>query len=200
MRRSSLLAVAILALALALPAAAQSPVKTETITPKAKGTKRTAVPAELPEIIRDLTRLPEKVRATRERILEAARTGDFNKVVAVMQANELMPVFSFGGDKDPIAFWQSAYPDSQGIEALAILIEVLEMPFIHVDRGTPQEMYVWPYLYGIALEQLSPEQKVDLFKLVTGADYKEMQEFGAYVFYRVGIAPDGVWHFFVAGD
>jgi hypothetical protein len=27
-----------------------------------------------------------------------------------------------------------------------------------------------------------------------------MKQFGAYIFYRVGIAPDGQWAFFVAGD
>ena len=61
-------------------------------------------------------------------------------------------------------------------------------------------MYVWPYFVGIPLAKLTPEQKVELFKLVTGSDWKEMQEFGAYVFYRVGIAPNGAWQFFVAGD
>jgi hypothetical protein len=27
-----------------------------------------------------------------------------------------------------------------------------------------------------------------------------MLAFGVYSFYRVGIGPDGTWHFFVAGD
>ena len=31
-------------------------------------------------------------------------------------------------------------------------------------------------------------------------DYKDMIDFGAYSFYRLGIAPDGTWHFFVSGD
>jgi hypothetical protein len=35
---------------------------------------------------------------------------------------------------------------------------------------------------------------------VTGSDWREMLDFGAYIFFRVGISPDGVWHFFVAGD
>jgi hypothetical protein len=38
-----------------------------------------------------------------------------------------------------------------------------------------------------------------LFRIITGNDYKEMQDFGAYIFYRLGIGPDGTWHFFVAG-
>jgi hypothetical protein len=193
------------ALAIAAPAAAQKPVKTETV-PAAKAAAKKAKDgkgdkaAPPPEIIRDLSRLPDKVRLSRERILEAARSGDPAKLVTVMQSNETMPVFSFGGDNDPLAFWKASYPDSEGIEALAILINVLEAPFVHLDRGTGQEMYIWPYFYALPLDSLTPEQKVELFRLVTGIDWKEMQQFGAYIFYRVGIAPDGVWHFFVAGD
>lgn len=117
-----------------------------------------------------------------------------------MQSNETLPVFSFGNEKDPIAFWKATYPDSKGLEILAILIQVLETGFVHVHQGTPQEMYVWPYFAHVPLQQLTPEQKVELFRIITGSDYKKMKEFGAYIFYRVGIAPDGTWHFFVAGD
>jgi hypothetical protein len=201
-----LLAV-LLALSFASPAAAQGKTKTDQVAPKpgaaspAKPEQQAAPEQALPEVIRDLGRLPDKVRRTRERILEAARTGDLNKVVTVMQTNEMMPVFSFGGGgNNPIDYWKSNYPDSEGIEVLGILVDVLESPFVHMDKGTPQEMYVWPYFYGIPLNQLTPEQKVELFRLVTGSDWREMQEFGAYIFFRVGIAPDGVWHFFVAGD
>jgi hypothetical protein len=61
-------------------------------------------------------------------------------------------------------------------------------------------MYVWPYFAFTPLKTITPEQKVALFRIVTGADFKEMNEFGAYIFYRLGIAPDGTWHFFVTGD
>jgi hypothetical protein len=194
----------LLTAALAAPAAAQSKVKTETI-PAAKAAPsanagKASKPDKVPEILRDLSVLPEKTRKTRERILEAARSGDINKVVTVMQSNEVMPIFSFGGEKNALEFWKTSYPDSDGIEVLSILVEILESPFVHLDKGTPQEMYVWPYFYGVPLDKLSLEQKVELFKIMTGVDYKEMQQFGAYIFYRAGISPDGVWHFFVAGD
>ena len=153
-----------------------------------------------PEIVRDLSRLPPGAARTRERILEAARTGDLDKFLIVMQSNETLPVFSFGNEKDPIAFWKATYPASDGLETLAILIQVLETGFVHVHTGTPQEMYVWPYFAHVPLQRLTPEQKVELFRIVTGSDYKKMKEFGAYIFYRVGVAPDGTWHFFVAGD
>src|SRR5947209_3464165 len=47
------------------------------------------------EIIRDLSRLPPRAARMRERILEAARSGDPGKLLIVMQSNETLPVFSF---------------------------------------------------------------------------------------------------------
>lgn len=199
MRRGRVIAL-LIALLLAAPALAQSPARTQVVpAPKAKTTTAPS-PAPLPEVIRDLSRLPEPVRAMRERILAAARTGDPAKVAELVKSLDPVPVHSFGGDNDPLAYWKASYPDSDGIEALAILVEVLEAPFVHADKGTPQEMYLWPYFAGMPLAALTPEQKVELFKIVTGSDWKEMQEFGAYIFYRVGIAPNGSWQFFVAGD
>jgi hypothetical protein len=207
--------------------AAQNRVRTETITPPAPAVSPAApqprleapadpVPAAAPakpnpriviapsgspsDIISDPSQLPPPVARMRARILEAARSGDLAKVVTVMQSNETMPVFSRGADKNPVTYWKGSYPDSDGLEILAILIAVLESPFMHVDWGTPQDMYVWPYFARTPLQALTPTQKVELFRIVTGADYKEMREAGAYMFYRLGIGPDGTWHFFVAGD
>jgi hypothetical protein len=185
--------------------AAQTRVQTETIHPSAApeappSPPVATEPAAPAEIITDLSRLPVPVARMRERILRAARSGDLEKLVLVMQSNETLPVFSFGNEKDPIAFWKSNFPDSDGVEILATLIQILETGFVHVARGTPQDMYVWPYFAQTPLKDLSREQKVELFRIVTGADYKEMAAFGAYSFYRVGIAPDGVWHYFVAGE
>lgn len=188
-------------------AVAQNKVKTETIRPPGTAKKFEndghVVPPTgkgLPVIVTDLTRLPPAVARTRERILAAARTGDLQKVVDVMRENESLPVFAFSEDKDPIEFWKASYPDSEGIEALSILITVLETAFVHVDAGTPQEVYLWPYFARLPLKALTPQQRVELFRIVTGADYKDMIEFGAYSFYRLGIAPDGSWQFFVSGD
>ena len=153
-----------------------------------------------PEIVADSARLPPAVARTRERILAAARTGRLEALLGVMQANETMPIFSLGDDKEPMLYWRSNYPDSGGVEALATLIGVLETPFVHVDAGTPQEMYLWPYFARVPLKTLMPQQKVELFRLVTGADYKAMLDDGAYNFYRVGISADGGWRFFVSGD
>jgi hypothetical protein len=152
----------------------------------------------VPEIITDLSRLPPPVARTRARILAAARSGELQQLADLM--NETTPIFSFTDDKDPVAFWKAVYPDSDGVEALSILIMILETGFVQVDAGTPHEMYVWPYFVRMSLPALTSAQKVELFRIVTGADYKDMLAFGVYAFYRLGIGPDGTWQFFVAGD
>ena len=212
--RTYLLAVA-LALATSAGALAEATIRTETITPpqadapasrdpqpavtdRSKPTGHLAPATSLPQIITDPSRLPAPVARMRERLLAAARSGDLQNLAALMSENA--PVFSFSDDKDPIAFWKQSYPDSDGIEVLSILTTILETGFVRLDEGTQQEVYVWPYFVGMPLNALTPQQRVELFRIVTGADYKDMLTFGAYVFYRLGIGPDGTWHFFVAGD
>jgi hypothetical protein len=159
-----------------------------------------AAAASIPEVITDLSQLPAPVARTRERILAAARTGELKRLVAVMQSGETLPIFALSTGQDPISYWKSNYPDSDGVEILATLIDILETPAVHVDAGTPQDMYVWPYFARMSLRMLTPAQKVDLFKIVTGSDYKDMVAAGAYNFYRVGIGGDGGWRFFVTGN
>jgi hypothetical protein len=163
-----------------------------------KGKGHIAPVTAVSEIITDLSRLPAPVARTRERLLAAARSGDLQQLAALM--NDSTPIFSFTDDKDPVAFWKANYPDSDGIEVLSILTMILEADFVRIDEGTPQEMYVWPYFVRMSLGALTPQQKVELFRIVTGADYKDMMKLGVYAFYRLGIGPDGTWHFFVTGD
>jgi hypothetical protein len=199
------LGFAILVLALITEASAQMPVRTETFRPpqsfgKFKADGRLIPPVaqgDTPKIIADLSLLPPTVARTRDRILVMARSGNLQAVAAIVQADET--TFSWSDDRDPAAFWRANYPDSEGLEALSILSTVLEAPFVHVDRGTQQEGYLWPYFARGPLKTLSREQKVALFKIVTGGDYKDMLAFGAYSFFRVGISPDGTWQFFVTG-
>ena len=190
---------------------AQNKVRTETIRPSVTANpagkpNAHATPSDahnaagVPDIVTDLSQLPAPVARTRERILAAAQSGDLQKLLTIMQMNETMPIFSFSDEKDPVAFWKNSYPDSEGIEVLSILVTLLQTGYVHVDKGTPQEMYLWPYFTRMPVKNLTPEQKVELFRIITGNDYKDMLDFGAYIFYRVGIGPNGTWHFFVAGN
>ncbi|HLH97190.1 MAG TPA: hypothetical protein VKW08_18930 [Xanthobacteraceae bacterium] len=152
------------------------------------------------EIPSDPARLPAAVAQERARILAAAATGDLTALTGLMQANGITTIFSHTQRQDPIAYWKDLYPDSDGIEILAILISILDAPPAHINAGTPQEMYVWPYFARLPIATLTPAQKVELFRVVTGFDYRGMLERGRYVFYQVGIQPDGAWRYFLQSD
>jgi hypothetical protein len=199
------LGFAFLVLALMAEASAQTPVRTETFRPpqsfgKFKADGRLTplgTHGNTPEIIADLSLLPPAVARTRDRILAMARSGNLPGLAAIVQADET--TFSWSDERDPAAFWLANYPDSEGLEALSILTTILEAPFTHVERDTQQDVYLWPYFARVPIKTLSREQKVALFKIVTGGDYKDMLAFGSYAFFRVGISPDGTWQFFVTG-
>jgi len=155
----------------------------------------------LPEIIQNLDRLPEPVRRMHSLILEAAKSGVIEQLRPLIGIGEDVTQLSFGGaEDDPIAFLKGLSGDPDGQEILAILEEVLSAGYVHLDAGTANELYVWPYFFAIPLDKLDPRQRVELFKIVTAGDYEDMKAFGAYIFYRVGITPEGRWAFFVAGD
>jgi hypothetical protein len=173
-------------------------------TPPANGgitSPRADPEAPPPAVVYDLNTLPEPVKRMHGLLIEACKTGDIEKLRPLIGNGEAMTQLSLGDiDGDPITFLKSLSGDGDGQEILAILEEVLSAGYVHVDTGTPQELYVWPYFFALPLDKLDPRQRVELFKLVTASDYDDMKQFGAYIFYRVGITPTGQWLFFVAGD
>lgn len=155
----------------------------------------------LPEIVYNLDRLPEPVRRMHDLIVEAAKSGEIEKLRPLIGLGNDMTQLSFGDiEGDPIEFLKGLSGDPEGQEILAIMEEVLNAGFVHLEAGTPNEIYVWPYFFGIPLDKLDPRQKVELFKIVTAGDLEDMKQFGTYIFYRVGITPEGHWAFFVAGE
>ncbi|NRG19726.1 hypothetical protein HPQ64_18705 [Rhizobiales bacterium] len=154
----------------------------------------------LPEVRYGENGLPKPVARMRAQILEAAYSGDIERMRMVLEANEVMPTLTFGEMDDPIEFLKDSSGDGEGHEILAILTEILEAGWIKVDEGTAQEMYVWPYFARYPLSMLTPQQKVEMYRIVTSGDVVDMEAFGAWNFYRVGIGPDGTLHYFVAGD
>ncbi|GIL03206.1 MAG: hypothetical protein BroJett030_31050 [Alphaproteobacteria bacterium] len=155
----------------------------------------------VPAVETDAAKLPFPVRRMRELLIEAARSGDIERLRPFVGSGDDMTLLTFGGiSEDPITFLKSVSGDPDGHEILAILLEVLEAGYVHVEAGTENEMFIWPYFYALPLDRLTAPQRVELFTLLTYGDYEEMLSFGAYIFYRVGITPAGRWRFFVAGD
>jgi hypothetical protein len=152
------------------------------------------------DIIRDLSTLPAPVKQMREKIVEAAASGDIER---------LRPLFGTGGSQtnvmnnefeDPIDALKNFSGDVNGQEILAIMLDILSTGTAHFDVGTPDEAYVWPYFSGKALKTLTPPERVDLLRIVTAGDLAGMEESGNYNFFRLGIGPDGKWKFFSGGD
>ena len=158
-------------------------------------------PSILTPALSDLLLLPEPVRRSRELLLEAAKTGEIEKLRPLLgvgaEATQLSVTDIEG---DPIEYLKGQAGDADGQEILAIMLDLLEAKFVHTDIGTTEELYVWPYFVERQLDKLSPPERVDLFRIVTAGDYEDMKTFGAYNFYRIGISPEGRFVFFVSGD
>jgi hypothetical protein len=184
------------------PGETQSGEPSEAEPPDAPGNGTTGpASAEPPPTIEyDMEKLPVPVRRLREQILEAAKTGDIEKLRPIVDANDEPPQFGFTQADDPIAYLKSQSGDAEGREILAILSEVLEAGYVHVDVGTTEEMYIWPYFARYPLDKLTAPQMVEMFKLLTAGDYEDMKSYGTYLFYRLGITPTGEWSYFVEGD
>lgn len=149
----------------------------------------------------DMEKAPEPVRRIRNLILEAAKTGEIERLRPLFDRGQNATVVtSLSNGDDPIAALKALSGDEDGIEVLAILMDLLSTGYIIQDEGTPEEAYVWPYFVGKAIDGLTPVEKVELLRIVTAGDLAGMQEVGNYNFFRVGIAADGRWKFFLAGD
>jgi hypothetical protein len=160
-----------------------------------EGTPPSVTP-KAPDLHRQNDELPVPVATMRKRILDAAYSGDMDQLKTIIQASPSPPSFSINEITDPIEYLKTQSGDGAGLEILAIMTDVLEEGWAHVDVGTPQEMYVWPYFAVLPMDKLTPQQLVDVYKIVTSGDFEEMKNSGTYSFYALGIGPDGTWHYF----
>ena len=155
------------------------------------------------EVIYDINKAPEPVRKLREMIVEAAASGDLERLRPLMNVGGGLNQTQITADdpgEDPIKSLHDLSGDADGIEVLSILLDIMSTGFAHVGAGTTDDMYVWPYFAEKDIKTLTAPEKVDLMRIVTAGDYSDMLEFGGYNFYRVGITPDGKWKFFSAGE
>ncbi len=169
---------------------------------------RSALPRP-PEISRDTETLPQNVRRMRSLLLEAMRSGDSGAIKKPIEWNELPPSFGKGaprGAKGPamadelVRFFRSRSGDGQGRETMGQIINILAVGHARIHAGSAQEMYVWPYFAALDPRLLTPEQEVDVFRVMGAAQLSEWREKGRYPFWRLGIGPDGTWHYLLGGE
>ncbi|MDL2404479.1 hypothetical protein PY650_02175 [Rhizobium calliandrae] len=155
------------------------------------------------EILFDISKVPEPVRKLREMIVEAAASGELERLRPLMNVGGGLNQTQVTADdpgEDPIKTLHDLSGDPDGIEILSILLDIMSTGFAHIGQGTSDEMYVWPYFAEKDIKTLTAPEKVDLMRIVTAGDFSDMLEFGGYNFYRVGITPDGKWKFFTSGE
>ena len=153
-----------------------------------------------PEIFHDISKAPEPVRKMRQMIVEAAASGDIERLRGLLGTGAGQTQITGSEGEDPITTLKGFSGDGDGLEVLAILLDILSTGYAKVDAGTPDEAYVWPYFANKSLATLTPPDKVELLRIVTAGDLADMQEYGNYSFFRLGITPDGKWKFFSGGD
>ena len=129
--------------------------------------------------------LPAAVEETRARLLEAAEAGDYEALRELIPDSGLKYTFGDSVAGGPIAYWQK--------------LEVALGP----DQARPYVLargyYVWPWAYAVpSADDLSPHERDLLAPL--GVPSELFPEGAGYYGWRAGIAPDGTWVFFVAGD
>jgi len=153
------------------------------------------------EVLYDIEKAPEPVRRMRELIIEAATSGDIERLRPLLGKGVTeTQVSAVETEEGPVETLKGLSGDPDGMEILAILLDVLATGYVHLGADTPDDMYVWPYFAAKPLAALTAPEKVELLRIVTAGDVADMLDFGSYNFYRVGITPDGQWKFFVAGD
>lgn len=202
-----ILALALLLTFSASPAGAQTPPAPAKPAPASPAPASPAPPSPVPkpaeagardpkaEIIFDEAELPARVAQTRQRIIDAARTGDIARIIVVMEMSEVRPIFTRSGEKDPVAALKAASADGEGREMMARLIDALSTQGARIRAGTSQEMFVWPYFAETPIKALDPEDEVTLWRLGKGRDVKAMRAADRYQGWRIGIGPDGTWHY-----
>jgi len=166
--------------------AASAEVATGTIEATAQG----------PKVLYDFNALPDPVKRMLEQIAAAAESGEIENMRPVFESNELKPVVTTAYVEDPIAFWKKESADGTGRDVLAALLNVMASGYVRVGKAQ-DEMYVWPFFAETDLAQLTPAQEVELYRIVPPELAFAMKKAGKYNYYRLGISPSGVWHYFI---
>lgn len=165
--------------------------------------QKPATKASFTEPISDASALPRAVAAIRQKILQACATRDIEALRIPVDWNEVRPLFERGAKRapgeDPVERLKALSFDGKGQEILAVLRNVLRQAFVIETRGKAQ-MYVWPAFALKPPADPSPEERQVMLTCVRFADLGRSDAAGRPPPMRVGIAPDGVWHYFWSAD
>lgn len=145
--------------------------------------------------------LSDAARSTVKEILDAADSGDIDRLAELALRGEASFTASFGEDfaspEELAAYWR----DIGGDEIAATIAALLRMPTYttttHDAEGNPVEIYVSPRALSEDATEVDRRALEDALGSERVADWWAD---GMYLGYRVGIDETGDWRFFVIGD
>ena len=114
----------------------------------------------------------------------------------VLESRELKPMVAASYISDPIAYWKSQSVDGTGRDVLGAMLNMLASGFVLTGEGR-DAMYVWPYFAEVDITKLTPSQEVEFYRAVPPERVSSMEKGGKYTYYRLGVSPGGVWHYFI---
>jgi hypothetical protein len=151
----------------------------------------------------DLAALPAAVAKIREKILDACAKGDIEALRIPIDWNEVRPLFERGAKRpagsDPIETLRSLSFDGKGREILRLATAVLAQPYVRIRRG-PFDSYEWPAYARTLTPPSGEEESRALWACVRFADLPRSNAEGRPHVMRLGVAADGVWHYFWSED
>jgi hypothetical protein len=137
--------------------------------------------------------IPPPVAATRDRILDAAVAMDWAALRALIPERGF--TFTYGGERDPIAYWQKL--ESRG--HVPVIGDILPM-VLGTEPASLRDTYIWPAPAAEDPAEWDAHDIDVLRQIHSEEDIRLFQEIGLYTGWRVGIERDGTWVFFVSGD
>jgi hypothetical protein len=164
--------------------------------PSSPAAEEKAESGQAPKILYDLGALPDPVQRMLTEIISTAEAGDIEAMRPVLESNELKPMVAAAYVNDPIAYWKTQSADGTGRDMLAAMLNVLAPGFVLAGKGH-DAMYVWPYFAEVDITKLTPAQEVEFYRVVPPELAAAMKKTGKYSYYRLGISPSGVWHYFI---
>ncbi|MGD9544151.1 MAG: hypothetical protein AB7F41_07490 [Methylocystis sp.] len=161
----------------------------------------------------DLALLPAPVARIRDKILAACETGDVEALRIPIDWNETRPLFAksgaFKAGTDPIEILKALSFDRKGRETISLIRAIFSQPFVKIVRG-PTTLYEWP---AFARHPQTPADETEAsarwasarwasarWRCVRFADLPRSNAEGRPHATRIGIAADGVWHYFWTED
>ncbi|HEY8163112.1 MAG: hypothetical protein ACR650_03425 [Methylocystis sp.] len=151
----------------------------------------------------DLAALPPPVTAMRQKIIAALDKNDVDALRIPIDWNEVRPLFArsgaFKAGTDPIEILKTLSFDRKGRETIAVARAVLEQPYVKITRG-PVTLYEWPAFASRPSPPADEDDARARWSCVRFADLARSNAEGKPRPMRIGIASDGVWHYFWSED